>query len=176
MITTAILHEILAVMVKFFNCHMYLNNSVLKGTRKSLLLPWKVSSWIMLTPRMLYSPRKIHLLLTFIEIAEVSINLLHNDNKSYCRNLQKFQDTSTRHLMSQYMLSQLAKEYLLLLLHLLIISVWLFSILFPLEMTICSFLFKANRSMYMQSVQTDFANDAVNISMKNVIKRFKSVK
>ena len=42
-------------------------------------------------------------------------------------------------------------------------------------MTISSFLFKANRSMYMQSVQTDFANGAVNISMKNVIKRFKSV-
>ena len=45
-----------------------------------------------MTLHVLYTSHKIHLLLNFIEIDEVSVNLLHNDNKSDCHKLQKFQE------------------------------------------------------------------------------------
>ena len=38
----------------------------------------------------LYMSHKIHLLFKFIEIDEISVNLLHNYSKSDCHNLQKF--------------------------------------------------------------------------------------
>ena len=39
----------------------------------------------------LYMSHKIHLLFKFIEIDEISVNLLHNYSKSDWRKLQKFQ-------------------------------------------------------------------------------------
>ena len=56
----------------------------------------------------LYMSHKIHLLLKFIEIDEICVYLLQNYSKSDCHKLQKsqqFQETSTLHLMFQFMLS-----------------------------------------------------------------------
>ena len=61
-------------------------------TRKSSLLPWKVSIWIMVKTCVLYASHKIHLLLKFIKIDETSVNLLHNYSKSKCHKLQIFQE------------------------------------------------------------------------------------
>ena len=41
---------------------------------------------------MLFTTHKIHLHLQFIEVDEVSVNLLHNGNESDCHKLQKFQE------------------------------------------------------------------------------------
>ena len=41
----------------------------------------------------------------FIEIDDVSLNLLHNDNESDCYKLQKRQEAKTLHLIFQLMLS-----------------------------------------------------------------------
>ena len=48
---------------------------------------------------------EIYPLLKFMEIDEVSVNLLHNDNESGCHKLQKIQETATLHLMFQFVLS-----------------------------------------------------------------------
>ena len=45
--------------------------------------------------RMPYASHKIHPLLKFIEKDEVFVNLLHNNNKSACHKLQKFQEIPT---------------------------------------------------------------------------------
>ena len=57
----------------------------------SPLLLWQLSTWIMVKTRVLYTSHKTHLLLKFIEIDEISVNLLHNYSKSDCHKLQKFQ-------------------------------------------------------------------------------------
>ena len=76
---------------------------------------------------------KIHVLMKFIEIDETSVNLLHNYSKSDPQKPQKFQSSQeTLHVMFRSMLSNLANAHLRLCLHLLIISVRLFNILFPL--------------------------------------------
>ena len=79
--------------------------------------------------------------------------------KSDCHKLQKFQkfqETSTLHLTFQSMLSQLAKAYLFLCLHLLIISVRLFSILFPLYIAICNFSFKHSRHRFVLTLYASY--------------------
>ena len=86
----------------------------------------------------------------FIEIDETYVNLLHNYSKSDPQKPQKFQSSQeTLHLMFRSMLSNLANAHLRLCLHLLIISVRLFSILFPLWMVICSFSFKQSRHHFV---------------------------
>ena len=55
----------------------------------------------------LYTSYKSYLFLKFIEVDEISVNLLHSYSKSDChklQNFQKFQETSTLHLMFQSML------------------------------------------------------------------------
>ena len=49
----------------------------------------------MVTPRILYTSHKIHLLLKFIKIDKVPVNLLHKNNRSDSHKLQKFQETSS---------------------------------------------------------------------------------
>ena len=88
-------------------------------------------TWIMVTPHMLYTSHEIYLLSKFVEIDEVSVTLLQSYNKSLCHKLSTSQlNLNFLHIvLSTY---QLAKVYLFLCLHLLIILIGLFSILFRL--------------------------------------------
>ena len=100
---------------------------------KSPLLPWKISTRIMVRTPVLYRPQKIHLLLKFIDIDKISVKLLQKYTESDCLKLKKlrqFQETSALHLIFQSIPSELAKSYLLLCLHLPIILVRLFNIFF----------------------------------------------
>ena len=69
----------------------YLNDVLAQVMEKSPLLSWKISTWMMVKTCVLYTSHKIHLLLKFIEIDEISVNLTHNYSKSDCHKLQKFQ-------------------------------------------------------------------------------------
>lgn len=88
-------------------------------------------TWIMVTPHMLYTSHEIYLLSKFVEIDEVSVTLLQSYNKSLWHKLSTSQlNLNFLHIvLSTY---QLAKVYLFLCLHLLIILIGLFSILFRL--------------------------------------------
>ena len=98
-----------------YNDQIYHNTMVLyfkwcHSTRcgKILFTPVKGTTWIMVKTYVLYTSHKMHLFLNFIEIDEISVNLLHNYGKSDCHKLQKFQnfqETLTLHLMFQSMLS-----------------------------------------------------------------------
>lgn len=88
-------------------------------------------TWIMVTPHMLYTSHEIYLLSKLVEIDEVSVTLLQSYNKSLWHKLSTSQlNLNFLHIvLSTY---QLAKVYLFLCLHLLIILIGLFSILFRL--------------------------------------------
>ena len=61
--------------------------------------------WIVVIMDKQCTLHEIYPLLKFMEIDEVSVNLLHNDNESGCHKLQKIQETVTLHLMFQFVLS-----------------------------------------------------------------------
>ena len=74
-----------------YNCFFILSDITAQVTRKSPLLPWKVSIIIIVKTSVLYMSHKIHLLLKFIEIDEISVNLLHNYSKPDWHKFQKSQ-------------------------------------------------------------------------------------
>ena len=74
-----------------YNCFFILNDITAQGTWKSSLFPWKVSIIIIVKTSVLYTSHKIYLLLKFIEIDEISVNLLHNYSKPDCHKFQKSQ-------------------------------------------------------------------------------------
>ena len=66
----------------------YFKDVTTQFIRKSPLLPWKVSTWIMVKTCVLYTSHKIHPLLKFFEIDEASVNLLDNYSISDCHKIQ----------------------------------------------------------------------------------------